>query len=247
MADQDIDRERNRGVDPTKEGTSTVTLARNTVFTRFITNHLLRFSANRGTHPSRAVASNSDANHRIPLDNSGFVRRASVDDGTPGSMALILLGLLVVPWLVSCSRTEVHPIPAAPSVKAAEDLSGCFRRVRFDDSVMESMNQSEPWPEPYQIYCFLSDGTLRTVSSNKPLDRPIGEVLDVMEQMPKVQSFSIPAPGVVVTRHDATGNVFAWLTSEFVTQNRIHGHDFEPGDVHMAIIGKTIDRYITVI
>lgn len=155
-----------------------------------------------------------------------------------GRRIRILFGLIVTPLLLSCGHTDQYPVPSAPTVKPVESLSGCFRRVRFDDSTMESMNESEPWPEPYQIYCFLSDGTLRTVSSIKPMIRSMGEVREVMEQMPKVQSFAIPASGVVMTKHHATGYVFAWLTSEFVTQARIHGQHFDPGDVHMAIIGK---------
>ncbi len=156
----------------------------------------------------------------------------------PGRRIRMLFGLIVTPLLLSCGHTEHYPVPSAPTVKPVESLSGCFQRVMFDDSTMESMNQSEPWPEPYQVYCFLSDGSLRTVSSIKPLIPSIGEVREVMEQMPKVQSFAIPASGVVMTKHHATGYAFAWRTSEFVTQARIHGHDFEPGDFHMAIIGK---------
>lgn len=156
----------------------------------------------------------------------------------PGRRVRILLGFLMAPLLLSCGHTEQYPMPSAPTVKPVESLSGCFRRVRFEDSIMESMNQSEPWPEPYQFYCFLPDGTYRTVSSIKPLDRSFEEVREVMVRLPKVQSFAIPESGVVVTKHHATGNVFAWLTSEFVTPVRIHGHEFEPGDVHMAILGK---------
>lgn len=156
----------------------------------------------------------------------------------PDRRVRVLIGLFVAPFLLSCGHTEQYPVPSAPTVKPVESLSGCFRRVRFEDSIMESMNQSEPWPEPYQSYCFLPDGTYKTVSSITPLDRPFEEVREVMMRLPKVQSFAIPASGVVVTKHHATGNAFAWLTSEFVTPARIHGHEFEPGDVHMAIIGK---------
>lgn len=145
-------------------------------------------------------------------------------------VAAVLLYLL----LSSCAHTDresYHP------VKFVDELVGCYKRVNFTASVMKEMNKVEPWPAPHQVYCFHDDGTLRSMQSTRPINESIEDIRAAMSRFPKVQSFSLLKPGVVMTRHKAVDQTHIWLATVYTKPRQIAGRRLKTGDTHMFIVG----------
>lgn len=152
------------------------------------------------------------------------------------AVLLCFTTVLLYLFLSSCAHTDrdsFHP------VKSVDELVGCYKRVNFEASVMKEMNKAEPWPEPHQVYCFHDDGTLRSMQSTNPINEPVGDIRVAMSRFPKVQTFSLLKPGVVLTHHKAADQAYIWLATVYSKPPQIPGRRLDSGDAHMFIVGDS--------
>lgn len=95
-------------------------------------------------------------------------------------------------------------------VKSIADVTGCWERIRFSDSVEKEMNRVEPWPLKFQVYCFEADGTLYSASSSAPMEVSAASLRATFATMPKDISFQIPQEGILVTNQPSADQRLAW-------------------------------------
>jgi hypothetical protein len=152
---------------------------------------------------------------------------------------VVAMSLVIVSLLSILVPNAVHAAGEFRSARSSSDLAGCYKRVRFEDDAMESMNKIEPWPAPYQLYCFYEDGDLRSMQSTEPIPESIEDIEQAMSLLPRVQSFRVLVPGVVETHHKAANQTVYWRVSIFRKFVIIGDKMFKEGDVIMTIREKS--------
>lgn len=98
-------------------------------------------------------------------------------------------------------------------VTSASDLVGCWSKVDFSDQAKAKINEIDYGEARYQLFCFEPDGTLRVVGSSGPIQDKPAELRAAFADLPKVMTYQIVKPGVVVTVHSDAKQTSGWLSS----------------------------------
>ena len=83
-------------------------------------------------------------------------------------------------------------------VQSMKDIEGCWERIVFSEPVKKQMNPVEPWPAPYQWFCFEADGTYSSVMSTQPIKTSATELRQAFKALPK--SFRYTVEPMVLSR-----------------------------------------------
>jgi hypothetical protein len=123
-------------------------------------------------------------------------------------------------------------------ISSENDLLGCWERITFPPAIMAQFNKIEPWPEPYQWYCFYEGGVLRSVRSSVPIEVGTGEELaETLNSGRSVISYTVEPKGQVTTHHLDANETFQWTVS--VGENGIpkesYGTEVPAGSIVMMM------------
>ena len=120
-------------------------------------------------------------------------------------------------------------------IENPSQLLGCWKRIIFPESVMKEMNSIEPFPLEHQWYCFLEDGELLVLHSNRDQDYSASRVIELVKVFPVVEEYSIPQAGIVLTHHKPAQQKTVWISSLITRNWTLAGVELKAGDVLMTI------------
>lgn len=115
------------------------------------------------------------------------------------------------PALLAClTALGAALLPAAANAQAvaaskpttAQELVGCYERINFTPAMMQEMNKTEYWPQPYQYFCFLPDGTFASMMSDKPRRGSAESLRKTLEVLPQVFTYGFQSGFIVIQSVD---------------------------------------------
>ena len=105
-----------------------------------------------------------------------------------------LFGLALSGFLMT---TTAHADPKP--VSSAKELVGCYERINFSPEFTKLMNPKEYWPEPYQWFCFDSDGKFSSMMSTQHSEQTAAQLRQTLNRLPQVFRYDYVTSGVINT------------------------------------------------
>ena len=121
------------------------------------------------------------------------------------------------------------------SVNNLFQIYGCWKRILFPDEITKNLNQFEIYPLPYQWYCFLDDGELYSMHSNRDSDYSRKELVRKITVFPSVEKYSIFRDGIIKVNHTDADQITYWVTSVVEKNFSIGDVELQKNDVLMTI------------
>lgn len=147
---------------------------------------------------------------------------------------LLVLALLIV---VTCAGR----VPAGDSYErpcTGGDLPGLWKVVRWSSSL--DRDDLNSYAAPYQWYLFGRDGTLRSVTSNRPSD-DVATIRTTLESLPVTVHYTCSSSGEVrTTRKGEPGAGETWQ-ADYVMYDTVDSSGtihFHAGDIVMSLLGR---------
>lgn len=121
-------------------------------------------------------------------------------------------------------------------VQKTDELLGCWQRITFSEEVMAEQNAIEPWPQPYQWYCFFADGFLRSIDASFEMEVGSSEELQAtLSDMRGVTTYQLGVSGQLLTHHKDADQKVLWIAKILLVPRNIGGKELPPGTLLMTI------------
>ena len=98
-------------------------------------------------------------------------------------------------------------------VQSMKDIEGCWERIVFSEPVKKQMNPVEPWPAPYQWFCFEADGTYSSVMSTQPIKTSATELRQAFKALPKSFRYTVEPNGFIKTEALNGQETYYWASA----------------------------------
>ena len=121
-------------------------------------------------------------------------------------------------------------------VTSKNDLIGCWSKVDFSDQAKAKINEIEYGEDRYQLFCFEPDGALHISGSSAPIKEKTSAVHAAQLTLPKVISYQIAKPGVVVIVHSEANQTSGWISSFTQRDMEFDGKFFPKDTLTMGFI-----------
>jgi len=148
-----------------------------------------------------------------------------------------------IPVLASCAKNApAKNIPVASS----QDIIGCWERIVFSEDANKQLNEAEPWPLPYQWFCFEPDGTLYSYMSSeysKPTSTSLRKGFAVV---PKDVVYNIPQKGILITEQKSARQKLVWAAYFTGKKSKFDGKVIEKGTFFMALYSEKKKKNVYV-
>lgn len=129
-------------------------------------------------------------------------------------------------------------------VTSNDDLIGCWSKIDFSEQAKAKINTVAIGEDRYQVFCFETDGTVRTIGSSSPIQANSAEVRAAFTDMPKVMAYQIVKPGVVVITNSETKQNSGWISSFTAREMQFDGKNFPKETLTMGLIDMSKQRAV---
>lgn len=153
----------------------------------------------------------------------------------------LFLALLAIPYSAHADNTPL---------KSAKDIEGCWERVVFSEAVKKQMNPVDPWPAPYQWFCFDADGTYSSLMSTNPSKISAAELRSMFKTLPQTFRYAVLPKGFVKTEAINGQETYYWASGFLGQDTYFDNQIIRKGTLIMSVPsqdGKTgiYWRYLT--
>lgn len=129
--------------------------------------------------------------------------------------------------------------PENPPVNSAEEITGCWEMIVFPEEIKQKVNPIDPWPIKYQWFYFGEDGSLSTMGSTKAHPGLTAvELEELFVNSPREIEYSIPKPGVILTKQLSVKQDLVWLASFAGAPLSIGEMQIEKGTLVMSLYSE---------
>lgn len=141
---------------------------------------------------------------------------------------LIIMPILLLPYtsLSSEDFTAIHN---------TNQVIGCWKKINFPESVAKKMNKIDPYPLPYQWYCFFEGGAFFSMHSNNEESYSTSQLIEESKIFPSVEEYSIPSASLIVIDHKEAKQTTNWVSSIIASDWPLAGIHLKEGDLLMTI------------
>jgi len=129
-------------------------------------------------------------------------------------------------------------------VERADDIIGCYEKINFSEEAQKQINDIEPWPMPYQWFCFESDGTLYTMGSNRYEKHSSKSLREIFKVLPKDITYTIIQPGIIKTEQKSVNQTLIWGGNFMGAAVLFDQTVFEKGTFFMSIFSPKKQKNI---
>ena len=129
-------------------------------------------------------------------------------------------------------------------VVRADEIIGCYELIGFSKDARKEINEIDPWPIPYQWFCFEPDGTLYTMGSTKYEKLTSKSLHEIFKELPKDITYTILQPGIIKTEQKSVNQNLIWGGNFMGNTVLFDQTVFEKGTFIMSIFSQEKQKNI---
>lgn len=137
-----------------------------------------------------------------------------------------------------CAQAQNLPI------SNSDEIIGCWERIEFSDATKKIMNEIEPWPLPYQWFCFEQDSTYFTYMSNTPQSPTTSDFRKSIKILPKSFTYSILPQSFIKTEAASGKETLYWASAFLGATREFDGKIIEKGTLIMSLYDQKKNKAI---
>jgi hypothetical protein len=127
-----------------------------------------------------------------------------------------------------------------------QDIIGCWERIKFSEAANKHLNEVEPWPLPYQWFCFEPDGTLYSLMTSNYSKHTSASLREAFIAIPKDVMYTLPQKGILITDQKSTQQKLVWAAYFTGKKTEFDGKVLEKGTLFMALFSEKKKKNVYV-
>jgi len=155
-------------------------------------------------------------------------------------MKKVLLAALfcLLPALASCAKNT--------PIASNQEIVGCWERINFSEAANKQLNEAEPWPMPYQWFCFEPDGTLYSLMTSNYSKQTSASLREAFLAIPKDVTYTLPQKGILITEQKSAQQRLVWAAYFTGKKSEFDGKVIEKGTLFMALYSEKKKKNVYV-
>ena len=140
--------------------------------------------------------------------------------------------------ILSCLWPALSLAAQNPPVVSDQEIIGCWERINFSEKAQKTLNEIEPWPLPYQWFCFEQDGTLYSLNTSSYSKQTSASLRDAFKVIPKDVKYTILQKGIIKTEQKSIQQTLVWGANFTGNKSLFDGKDIDKGTLFMSLYNQ---------
>lgn len=146
--------------------------------------------------------------------------------------------------LLLCFFYPTFAFALNPPVERAEEVIGCWERINFSEKAQKMLNEIEPWPLPYQWFCFEPDGTLYSLNTSSYSKHTSVSLREAFKVIPKDVTYTILQKGILKTEQKSAQQTLVWGANFTGNKSLFDGKVIEKGTLFMSLYNQKKEKNV---